>query len=275
MVEAVNEAVHDLEEQNEKKCSGLPKYNASMPMWLVLCSWRGTVLPLTLGQTSFWLMVAFHAAFIVLAKTAGEDWRPANYSLLSVPGTMLVFFLVFYSGQCYTRFFTMYAHCVGIGGATMQWVAIIKLHVRDDANVQWNCVRFMLAAAHVAYYGLHGDFESGGWDTIKGRDLLSEDECSQIRAFTGFKPFLPITWGMHEVKRQLRVDSKAPLETVLEWDEIQRIGFALRGEVSQLENLLKMPVPWACASPLTAPCRLALPRANRVLVVLAAQTFTC
>ena len=271
MVEAVKEAAA-LEEQ---KCSGLPKYNASMPMWLVLCSWRGTVLPLTLGQTSFWLMVAFHAAFIVLAKTAGEDWPPANYSLLSVPGTMLVFFLVFYSSQCYTRFFTMYAHCVGIGGATMQWVAIIKLHVPNDVNVQWNCVRFMLAAAHVAYYGLHGDFESGGWDTIKGRDLLSEDECSQIRAFTGFKPFLPITWGMHEVKRQLKVDSKAPLETVLEWDEIQRIGFALRGEVSQLENLLKMPVPWACASPLTAPCRLALPRVTRVLVVLAAQTFTC
>ena len=38
----------------------------------------------------------------------------------------------------------------------MCWVALIKLHLADSANVRWNAVRFVLAAAHIHYYSLSG-----------------------------------------------------------------------------------------------------------------------
>jgi len=49
-----------------------------------------------------------------------------------------------------------YGHCVGIAGCVMCWVALIKLHLADSANVRWNAVRFVLAAAHINYYSLSG-----------------------------------------------------------------------------------------------------------------------
>ena len=34
------------------------------------------------------------------------------------------------------------------------WVTLVKLHIPNNANVKWNAVRHMLAAAHVEYYTL-------------------------------------------------------------------------------------------------------------------------
>ena len=114
------------------------------------------------------------------------------------------FFLVFYGGQCYTRFFVMYGHCVGIAGCVMCWVALIKLHLADSANVRWNAVRFVLAAAHINYYSLSGGaLTVEEWAVVQGRDLLTADEEHTIKSYGGFKPFLPIYWALCEVRAQL------------------------------------------------------------------------
>ena len=126
----------------------------------------------------------------------------------------------------------MYGHAVGISGAIMCWCALVKLHLPAKPALQWNAVRHMVAAAHIEYYSLYGwagtrtagpssrsgtclmrpppawDFcvRSGGidtneWETVEGRDLLSKQECDEIKTYKGFTPFLPIYWGMAEVRR--------------------------------------------------------------------------
>lgn len=245
-----------------KKSKDLPEYNPDITLFSTLLSWKGTILPLVLRKPSYYVLVCWHGTLVGLKKHAGgdchadgnvtvsdctswqEDWLEVNYSMLSVPTTMLVFFLVFYGGQCCaplmlpraphatlhpvwpsvdahpasshgvprgsdTRFFTMYSHCVGIAGSIMCWVAMVKLHLADDANVRWNAVRFMLAAAHVEYYGLSGNqLTSEEWLVVKGRDLLTDEEVNTIKKYKGFKPFLPIYWALCEVRAQLTSQAK-------------------------------------------------------------------
>lgn len=108
----------------------LPEYDADITLFATLLSWNGTVLPLVFKTPSFWLLLALHGMFIGLREAdlnsdADEDgvWDyEISYSMLGVPTSLLVFFLVFYGSQCYSRFFTMYGHCVGIAGSIMCWV---------------------------------------------------------------------------------------------------------------------------------------------------------
>ena len=162
-----------------------------------------------------------------------------------MPTSFLVFFLVFYGSQCYQRFFEMYSHCVGIGGATMQWVALVKLHLPDKVNVHWNAIRHILAAGHVEYYSLSGgELTPSEWKIISGRDLLTPREIETLKAYKGFKPFLPIFWGLKEIRQQLHSGPDDPLWNVFEFEEFLRTAFTLRGHCSQIVNLLKQPVPW-------------------------------
>ena len=103
----------------------------------------------------------------------------------------------------------MYGHCVGIAGSIMCWVAMVKLHLVDDANVRWNAVRFMLAAAHVEFYGLSGgQLTAEEWLVVQGRNLLTDEEVLTIKKYKGFKPFLPIYWALCEVRAQLTSQAK-------------------------------------------------------------------
>ena len=157
---------------------------------------------------------------------------------------------VFYGSQCYNRFFDMYMHCVGISGAIMCWTTLVKLHLHDqDANVQWNCLRHMHAAAHVQYYTLQGaDLTEDEQHVIQGRDLLTDEECKRVVAYAGFKPLLPIYWAMAEVKAVLNSaceDSASAVRYELRWHEFLKVALNLREECSMIVNLLKQPVPWA------------------------------
>ena len=88
--------------------------------------------------------------------------------------------------RCYARFFQMYSHCVGIGGATMQWVALTKLHLPDKIHLQWNAIRHILAAGHVEYYSLSGgELTTEEWQVIGGRDLLTPSEIETLRKYKG------------------------------------------------------------------------------------------
>lgn len=276
---------HPFEWANER-VRRLPEYDPdSLPIYKLLLSWEGTVLPITVTKPSFIILPSIHLVLALLHEyggcneaTEGQEqetdllldetarrleevswcidratmdryWNPA-YPLINVPASMMIFFLVFYSGQCYQRYFQLYDHCVGIAGAFMCWVCLVKTHLKDNRHVQWNCVRYNLAAAHLLYYGMtHGKLEDKEWTAIRQRDLLTEGECEQIRKFDGFKPFLAIFWAMQEVKQQLQIDvgnkSDHNLAAVIEWDEFQRIAFELRAHCSQIANLIKQPVPWA------------------------------
>ena len=40
--------------------------------------------------------------------------------------SLLFFFAVFYSNNCYQRFTVLFGHTVGLGGTTMEWTLLVK-----------------------------------------------------------------------------------------------------------------------------------------------------
>lgn len=183
----------------------LPDYDAEISIFNTIFSWHGTIMPLVLNRPLFWLQLGLHGSLCAWHLAAQEDEEyvdiePLEWSTLSIPSSLVVFFIVFYSSQCYARYFELYGHCVGIGGAIMCWVALCKLNLKRDDTLNWNCTRFMLAAQHVVYYGLsQGGLSTEEWGVIRKRYLLTENEVLLVRGYGGFKPLLLITWATQRV----------------------------------------------------------------------------
>ena len=85
----------------------LPEYNAELPLFSVLFSWKGTVLPLVMNRLAFWILWGSHGVFILMIKVGvinygDEDEDPEDafrrsqpsLSSISVPTSLTVFFLV-------------------------------------------------------------------------------------------------------------------------------------------------------------------------------------
>ena len=52
------------------------------------------------------------------------------------------FFLVFYGSDCFSRMNMYYDHCMGIGACTLEWAALVKLHLPvESKGMQWNAMR--------------------------------------------------------------------------------------------------------------------------------------
>jgi len=169
-----------------------------------------------------------------------------NLTALGIPTSLTIFFIDFYSGQCYERFYRLYEACVGISGATMCWTAMLKIHLpQEDPDVQWNCVRYILAAQHGLYYTLR-DFGMSDeeWKVILERQMLTPEEKNLVETYQGFAPLLQITWALQEVKCQLQAYETVPLPLSHTWKEFCELGFKLRQDMSLVVNLLKQPVPY-------------------------------
>ena len=92
------------------------------------------------------------------------------------------------------------------------------------------------------------------WRAIRTRNLLSRDEIARLRAYAGFKPFLPVGWALAEVKAGLLgIDATAAAGTSLGKDLAARevfsafrdVAFKFRTESSSTFALLNAPVPFA------------------------------
>ena len=248
------------------KAKVLPEYNTEQFILKVLFAWHGTVYPLVFKMPYFWLLMFWHIGLRSYEIYSGVDLPPVEGWVVSMPASLLIFVAVFYSGQCYNRFFQMYSHCVGISAATMVWVGLVKLHIPTlDAEFEeaegrsspdpldhpsalhWNACRFVLAASHVLYYTFDGGkMEPDDWETLRARKLLNVYEIETVRKYNGYKPFLLIYWGLVEVRHQLKEDGAVDDRWRAEgYNHFQELAIELRAHCGQLTNLLRQPVPWA------------------------------
>jgi predicted membrane chloride channel (bestrophin family) len=172
---------------------------------------------------------------------------------------LLFFFIVFFGNASYGRFYQLYSHCVGIGGATMEWVALVKTstkHIAEPERVaaQWHAVRLILAAQHLLYYSLYGDgVQDAEWRMIAKRGLLTAREVQTLKQYGGMKPFLAVCWALDYVTAVITRDANIVLSqrdtakavaTEVLLMQFREIIFKFRGHCGQIINLLKQPVPF-------------------------------
>ena len=176
--------------RSERKHHELPEYETNMYVWELMSSWKGTALPLVFKKPYYWLMVALHVTMVILEEQTETDlFESVNGGVIAIPTSLLIFFIVFYASQCYNRFFTMFMHTVGIGGTSMVWVGLVKLHITDDRNVQWNTTRYILAAIRPTMNS------TTAWTRTTGRQSgrkLTQQEVQVCDAYAG-TPWLLIS----------------------------------------------------------------------------------
>ena len=218
----------------------------------VLMKWRGTIMPMVLTRPVIYILVSIHYLFLYMHLERPDITMPElDWKICQVPTSLLTFFLVFYSGNCFQRYYGLYGKCTGMAGAMMNWVGLCRIFFNSaSTETLWNLSRHMLASVYVQYFTLGGDASDGGktiteaeWATIMRHRMLSEQEKQQVMASPGFKPFLLQCWGLQTLNEYLaNPENKRAAGAAV--GPFQAQAFALRQHCSDMVNTLAQPVPF-------------------------------
>ena len=232
--------------------------------------YRGSMVAMVVQSPIFWILIAFHAALLLIDRgfcgdgdtcnlSSGDNLTPMNWNGRGPITALSSFFLVFYGSNSYKRMQLLWGHCVGMGGSCMNWVCLVRNNLPPDKRLQWNCTRLVLATMHIQYYSLN-EAKGGGesisadeWDLMVERHLLDREEVEVVRSYLGYKPFLPLVWAIEEVEaailgpemvhvEDIRLQQRCRAPDLLE--EFRRIAFGFRFHCSQITQWLNMPTPF-------------------------------
>ena len=151
----------------------------------VLMRWRGTIMAMVLTRPVIWILVGVHYFFLHIHLERDDIEMPKlPWAIVGVPTALLTFFLVFYSGNCFARYYALYGKCMAMNGAVMSWVGLCRIFFNSaSSETLWNLSRHLLASVYVLYFTLGGDASDGGklitereWATIMRHRLLSEQD---------------------------------------------------------------------------------------------------
>lgn len=242
-------------------------------------------------RPQIWLFTAVHTALLVLIKLdklddlwesigLHEDVRSAkiviSFSALSVTTTLMSFMLIFFNGQCFTRYMNFYGACTGIHGTLQNISQLTAVHLEGD-DARWDVLRYLQASALMVYMkvtdppGAVAQIDADEWDrmlqseeewlglapggqessfsrrptaasfTTVSPALLTPGEKLLLERYQGNMPNLVLqTWALRALrdgyKRQGLI---GPVYTHTEGQVL-----ALRGHCAFITNALALPVPF-------------------------------
>ena len=190
-------------------------YNADAERFRFILRFRHTIFPMVFSEPMFWILMVWHF-FILHTQRAlldeGDSLPKLEWKASIMLSSLLTFFVVFYGGNCYSRYFTFYGSCTGMVGALGEWAYLIRAHFdASPPTVKWNMLRLMLASMEIQLANLGGADDQGGkgisdeeWNMIRRHGFLSRDEIARLQRYKGSKSFLPAVWALAEVRTALK-----------------------------------------------------------------------
>ena len=211
--------------------------------------------PAVLCRPPIWGLLFCHCVFLYLHKELDLDLgmivkgsKPDDVSQVST--TFLVFFLVYYGGQCYARYYDMYNACMKMAGDVQSWVGLCRVYFpQATPDVLWNLSRHMVASVYFLYFELGGLASDGGrviteaeWSVLFRSSLISASERKVLEKYRGSRFFLMQSWALRLAAEQAaKPDSNAGKDGIR---ELEKYALDLRAAGAQISNLLKQPVPF-------------------------------
>jgi len=194
-------------------------YSPATERYRWITRWQHTVLPMVVQDPIFWMLQLWHLYWLLTEHALiarGSHLPVLEWKAATMASGLLTFFVVFYGGHCYGRYFQLHQMCGGIGGSIAEWSYLVKAHFDGSpATVKWNLVRLMLAAMQIHYTKLGGeelndakDITDAEWRAIQRNNFLSAEEIRTIRKYRGAKCFLPAMWALAEVRAALKIKLK-------------------------------------------------------------------
>jgi predicted membrane chloride channel (bestrophin family) len=217
----------------------------------VLAKWRGTVLPRVLCRPIFWVLMSAHLCFYYINNYRTDiTLPPLPWKLTTVPTTLLVFFLVFYSANCYTRYYALYNHCMGMSGTVMAFTGLLRVHLpKASPDKLWNLSRLMIASVYLLYFQLSGGASDGGkrvtmseWEVLLQTGLISQEEQKRADNFRGFRPFLLQIWALRALQDHLAEDKEKGPGANLK--SFETLAIQLRSHCAEIVDQMTQPVPF-------------------------------
>ena len=217
--------------------------------------WRGTVMPAVLCRAPIWALLFCHCIFLYLHMRMGLDLgmivkgAPPD-DISKVCTAFLIFFLVYYGGNCYKRYYDMYSSCMNMAGDVQCWVGLSRVYFpQANADILWNLSRHMVASVYFLYFELGGLASDGGrviteaeWSVLFRSSLISESERKVLEKYRGSRFFLMQSWALRLAADQIaRPEGKA---AGADFRELEKLALKLREHGGQISNLLKQPVPF-------------------------------
>jgi len=124
-----------------------------------LFKWRGSILPTVLTKLDIWIATGVHTALFVVKELTKTPERPnifepimVDWGSLNMAISLMVFYLVFFNSECYSRYRSFYAACTGMAGS----IGDVGIIVAADfaalpAKFRWDVMRYCIASACLVY----------------------------------------------------------------------------------------------------------------------------
>ena len=195
-----------------------------------------------------------HAFFLYMHKELGVDLGmivkgPSPDDVSKVSTTFLIFFLVYYGGNCFSRYYTMYKACMDMAGDVQSWVGLCRVYFPTATpDILWNLSRHMVASVYFLYFELGGLASDGGrviteaeWSVLFRSSLISASERKVLERYRGSRFFLMQSWALRLAAEQIAKPDKG---AGADFRELEKLALALREHGGTISNLLKQPVPF-------------------------------
>lgn len=221
---------------------------------------KGTVLHAVIFDLEFWFHVGLHSFCAIWFWTYRDDYYVEHYVLpddaWKLTLTLNTFLAVFFSSQCYSRYWDIYNNCQSIDESlklfvreldTFMWQKSVRRHVKT-------AIKYMLSAVFLFYFTLSdgGRIDEEEWTFMKERGLLTEEEiallgpngmCGAIKGYT------LTSWAVRCAQTAMRTPDLrklfSPPECAALMNRIDGEAVTCTICMRNISDLLALPVPYA------------------------------
>mmetsp|Transcript_26312 Transcript_26312/g.57099 ORF Transcript_26312/g.57099 Transcript_26312/m.57099 type:complete len:468 (-) Transcript_26312:78-1481(-) len=211
----------------------------------ILAHGDGTVIPVLVKSLLFWFSAALFVLIRGIISATDKAFPDVGFDEVKAIGGFLSFFLVFFTGQSYKRFLTLYSKSMSMEGRIFDVSVLVKSSGLSTPRAL-RILRYMNAAHLLGYVGLSATYTEENFLrhlNCKNR-LLSEDEYNRILEVNpdaGGSCYRElVAWAAREVENAV---------TAKEIDRWQAIALTkqilkLRGSLGALFDYADQPFPF-------------------------------
>jgi hypothetical protein len=193
------------------------QYDASSS-WNNMFSYSGTAIESVFSNPLWWALTGLHWMLWFLKEfhTCQEgtapltcipakqvfDRYPLSLSDIGMMTSLVTFFLVFYNGNCFSRYQAMYEAAIAIQGKMHNVSMYLRAYYTMPAT-RWNVIRYLLASHYIFYWSIRrryydwkntqykyadpGSFADLCEDVLISNGVLIKMEAEALQGYKGNK----------------------------------------------------------------------------------------
>jgi len=187
---------------------------------------------------------------------------------IGMVGQFSTFFIVFYSGNCYARYTSMYASVIAIQGKLHNISLYLRAYYTAPTS-RWNVLRYLLASHFIFYWSIRdryhkwknsqykafpGTFRTLLDTVVIPKGLLIGIEADMLHDYKGNKHKLLFSWSVVALKRIMAapppMGEKGNPMLSSEFEQTSLISnlkeeiVGLRGAMGSIDNSMLFPIPF-------------------------------